>query len=293
MARLSARRIALKALRTWQKERRFADSIVSEFLAKAELADSDRAFVLELVYGVLRHLTLLDFWISCLRRSQVDVDLRDVLRLGLYQLFLLKTAPHAAVHETVGLVPQRQRPIVNGMLRSAIRRQSELLAHADGEPLFVRTSHPQFLVERWQQLGPAMTAALLKAEEIYATDPWGEQYPPSSVIRTWARSAGRTRLAPLLRLADAFWWASRQAGEPAPYKQTIASVYKRAIRSAYKDAISLSDLAIDGTDLEKIGITGPAVGTTLRKLLDAVISDPRVNTHDKLLALAKATPATA
>ena len=149
------------------------------------------------------------------------------------------------------------------------------------------------LVERWQQLGPAMTAALLKAEEIYATDPWGEQYPPSSVLRTWAASAGRTRLAPLLRLADAFWWASRQAGEPAPYKQTIASVYKRAIRSAYKDAISLSDLAIDGTDLEEIGITGPAVGVTLRKLLDAVISDPRVNTHDKLLALAKATPATA
>ena len=37
------------------------------------------------------------------------------------------------------------------MLRAAIRRQSELLARADGEPLFVRTSHPQFLVERWQQ----------------------------------------------------------------------------------------------------------------------------------------------
>jgi 16S rRNA (cytosine967-C5)-methyltransferase len=151
MARLSARRIALKALRTWRKGRRFADSIVAEFLAKAELADSDRAFVLELVYGVLRNLTLLDFWTSSLRSSQVDVDLRDVLRLGLYQLFLLKTAPHAAVHETVGLVPQRQRSIVNGMLRAAIRQQSELLAHADGEPLFVRTSHPQFLVERWQQ----------------------------------------------------------------------------------------------------------------------------------------------
>ena len=151
MARLSARRIALKALRTWRKERRFADSIVSEFLAKAELPDSDRAFALELVYGVLRNLTLLDFWIGCLRASRVNVDLRDVLRLGLYQLFLLKTAPHAAVHETVGLVPQRQRPIVNGMLRAATRRQRELLALADTEPLFVRASHPQFLVERWQQ----------------------------------------------------------------------------------------------------------------------------------------------
>ncbi|HMI55464.1 MAG TPA: CCA tRNA nucleotidyltransferase [Gemmatimonadaceae bacterium] len=143
------------------------------------------------------------------------------------------------------------------------------------------------MVERWQQLGPAMTSALLKAEEAYATDPWGEQYPPSSVLRTWAASAGRTRLAPLLRLADAFWWAARQAGDPAPYKQTVASVYKRAISIAYRDPIALSDLAIDGTDLEKIDVHGPAVGTTLRKLLDAVINDPRMNTHDQLLKLAK------
>src|SRR4026208_1782000 len=149
MARLSARRIALNALRAWRKEKRFADSIVSESLAKAELTESDRAFVFELFYGVLRNLTLLDFWIGCLRASKVDVDLRDVLRLGLYQLFLIKTAPHAAVHETVGLVPQRQRPIVNGMLRAAVRRQRELLARVDEEPLFVRASHPPFLVERW------------------------------------------------------------------------------------------------------------------------------------------------
>ena len=151
MARLSARRIALNALRTWRKEKRFADSIVSESLAKAKLAKSDRAFAFELFYGVLRNLTLLDFWVGCLRASRVDVDLRDVLRLGLYQLFLLKTAPHAAVHETVELVPRRQRTIVNAMLRAAIRRQSELFARADAAPLFVRASHPQFLVDRWQQ----------------------------------------------------------------------------------------------------------------------------------------------
>jgi 16S rRNA (cytosine967-C5)-methyltransferase len=151
MARLSARRIALNALRVWRKEKRFADSIVSEFLAKADLTESDRAFAFELFYGVVRNLTLLDFWIGCLRRSHIDSDLSDVLRLGLYQLFLLKTAQHAAVHETVELVPQRQRPFVNGILRAATRRESELLARADAQPLFVRASHPQFLVERWVQ----------------------------------------------------------------------------------------------------------------------------------------------
>src|SRR5213078_4995761 len=36
-------------------------------------------------------------------------------------------------------------------LRAATRRRSELLTRANVQPLFVRTSHPQFLVKRWQQ----------------------------------------------------------------------------------------------------------------------------------------------
>jgi len=163
MARLSARQIALAALQLWRKEKRFADSIISGLLAKAELPPSDRAFALELFYGSLRNLTLLDFWIGCLRVSRVQSDLRDILRLGLYQLFFLKTAPHAAVHETVELAPKKQRSLINAMLRTATRRQSELLASTNAQPLFVRTSHPQFLIGRWQQqFGPEQAEALCK-----------------------------------------------------------------------------------------------------------------------------------
>jgi 16S rRNA (cytosine967-C5)-methyltransferase len=151
MARLSARRIALAALRDWRKERRFADSIISGLLAKSDLTPPDRAFAFELFYGVLRNLTLLDFWIACLRTARFEVALRDIVRLGLYQLFLLKTSPHAAVHETVGLAPSRQRTVINGMLRAALRRQDELLSGAEAQPLFVRASHPQFLAQRWQK----------------------------------------------------------------------------------------------------------------------------------------------
>lgn len=143
------------------------------------------------------------------------------------------------------------------------------------------------LVERWHQLGPQMTRELLRAEENYAADPWGERTPPGSVLRSWAASVGRTRLAPLLRLADAFWWAARAAGDPAPYKQTVAAAYKRAIHIAYKDAIEIADLEIDGSDLEELGIRGPAVGTTLRKLLEAVIHDPSTNNRSELIKLAR------
>jgi len=151
MAELSARQIALTALRLWRKEKHFADFIISGLLTKTELNASDRGFALELFYGVLRNLTLLDFWIGCLRGSGIDRDLRDILRFGLYQLLCLGTPEHAAVHETVELAAKKQRNVVNAILRTATRQRSQLLARAAAQPLFIRTSHPQLLVERWQQ----------------------------------------------------------------------------------------------------------------------------------------------
>src|ERR1700748_1234172 len=163
MAQRSAREIALAALRLWRTGKRFADSIISGLLANADLTPSDRAFVLELFYGILRNLTLLDFWIGCLRASRIETNVRDILRLGLYQIFLLKTPEHAAVHETVAIASQKHRSIINAVLRAATRQRSELLAKANAQPLFIRTSHPQFLVERWQQsFGAEYTEKLCK-----------------------------------------------------------------------------------------------------------------------------------
>jgi 16S rRNA (cytosine967-C5)-methyltransferase len=151
MAQPSARRIALAALRQWRGENRFADPIISRLFAKADLAYADRAFALELFYGVLRNLTLLDFWVGCLRSSQIEADLRDALRLGLYQLFFLETAQHAAVYETVELASRRHRAVTNAVLRAAARQRDDLIRRAGTQPLSVRTSHPQFLIARWQQ----------------------------------------------------------------------------------------------------------------------------------------------
>jgi hypothetical protein len=110
--------------------------------------------------------------------------------------------------------------------------------------------------------------------------------PPDSILRRWAAVAGRTRFASVLRLAGAVWSAQRETGSSAPSKERVASVYRRALRIAYRDPIEVADLAIGGNDLQKIGITGPDVGRTLRNLLQKVINDPAVNTRERLLALA-------
>ena len=157
-------------MRAWRTEKRFAHLVIFKLLAKTKLSASDRAFALELFYGILRNSTLLDFWIGRLRTAPVDVDLRDVLRLGLYQIFILETSEHAAVYETVELAQKRHRALINGILRAGLRRKDELRAQGNTQPLDVRTSHPKFLVARWEQN--------FRAEAAEALCTWNNRPPP-------------------------------------------------------------------------------------------------------------------
>jgi 16S rRNA (cytosine967-C5)-methyltransferase len=147
----SSRAVALAALEEWRNGHRFADAILGERLRASRLDGADRGFATELFYGVLRNLNLLDFWIGELRSSHLDHDSRDLLRLGLYQLFLLQTPEHAAIYETVELAGRRNRALINGVLRSAARAKAELLQKAGAQELTVRKSHPQFLIDRWMK----------------------------------------------------------------------------------------------------------------------------------------------
>jgi len=161
MAQQSARALAFAALSEWRLGGRFADPIIHELLAGSGLTGPDRAFATDLFYGALRNLTLLDFWISLLRPGSLDHDSRDLLRLGLYQLFFLRTAGHAAVFETVALAGRRSRSFVNAVLRAAIRRADELHTSMAEQPLATRRSHPEFLLKRWSAaFGDDATAAL-------------------------------------------------------------------------------------------------------------------------------------
>jgi 16S rRNA (cytosine967-C5)-methyltransferase len=145
----SSRGLALVALQKWRTGERFADAILGQLLRSSDLAAPDRAFATELLYGVLRNLMLLDFWIDSLRSKHLDHDTRDLLRLGLYQLFVLETPEHAAVFETVALAKPKSRSLVNAVLRSATRDKPELRRKASEQDVSVRTSHPESLVARW------------------------------------------------------------------------------------------------------------------------------------------------
>src|SRR5947207_8244787 len=98
----NSRQLCLRALMEWGKGRSFSDEILHSLFEDSPLSAIDRAFVMENFYGILRHLTQLDFLIAELRGTgSLDERTREILRLGLYQIFHLRIPAYAAVHETV------------------------------------------------------------------------------------------------------------------------------------------------------------------------------------------------
>ena len=185
-----------------------------------------------------------------------DVELRalDHLRLP-----MLRGRPQRKLARFIGLFAAAKPGTVLATLKA--------LRFSNADAAWIAS-----VVDRWHATGREMKATLM------ADDP-----PSDAVLRQWAGVAGRTRLAAVLRLGDAYWWAEREAGRPAPSASRVASVYRRAVRIAYRDPVELSDLAVDGNDLQSLGISGKRLGAVLRTLLADVIEDPSRNTRDELL----------
>lgn len=156
----NARQACIAALLEWEKGRKFSDEILHETLKSARLSALDRAFFMETFFGILRNLSRLDFLIGELRDGSLDAGTREVVRLGIYQIFHMRTAPHAAVNETVNLAG-RARGLVNALLRRALREKDLLEQRVNQAGLSVAQSHPEFLLERWTRVfGEASTRAL-------------------------------------------------------------------------------------------------------------------------------------
>lgn len=150
MPHANPRAACVEALSRWEKGREFADEILHAQLAASEFGALDRALFTEIFYGVIRHQRLLDFLIARLRAEEVDPTTRQILRLGLYQIFRMRIPRHAAVNETVELAG-RARPLVNAILRRSIREENALESLLEAAPLEVRFSHPEMLVARWRR----------------------------------------------------------------------------------------------------------------------------------------------
>src|SRR5688500_18343488 len=123
-----------------------------------ELAPRDRALCHELVMGVLRWQLWLDTLIEYYANRKVsglDVPVRLILRLGLYQLrFLSRIPASAAVNESVNLVNFARLRSAGGLVNAVLRRATRepdvdptKLISDPVEKISIATSHPAWLIE--------------------------------------------------------------------------------------------------------------------------------------------------
>ncbi|MFA6956758.1 MAG: transcription antitermination factor NusB [Thermoanaerobaculia bacterium] len=134
----------------------------------------DRDFVRTLVFAVLRWRLRLDHAIGQLARrdvASIDPPVVRLLRLGTAQVWFTNVAGYAAVSETVtlaGTIAPRAKGFVNAVLRRATERSIESLDPKDDSvgAIAVRTSHPEWLVERWATMfGRARAAEIAAADQ--------------------------------------------------------------------------------------------------------------------------------
>ena len=174
---MNSRRTAAFAIARWLATHEFPADMLPQ-------GGSDRAFVQDLVYTVVRRLRPLRSVLGELMAKWPKGELEALLYVGAAQILYMPDVPDfAAVNETVVAAKESGREkrldrVVNGVLRNLLRRRAEFEAKLAAAPLAERESFPNALVKRWiERYGAANAEALAKWHNTPA-ETW-LAYPPS------------------------------------------------------------------------------------------------------------------
>ena len=158
---MGARETALNALIACRQSGAWSNGVLKEYSVRDHLDSRDGALAARLCYGVLQNRSKLDFYLNQLltgKKQKLHPVVRDILHLGLYQIFEMDRIPEsAAVNESVDLVKKychgqpAARGFVNGVLRNAIRQKGSLQEPTSYEEKY---SHPEKLISELKKSLP-------------------------------------------------------------------------------------------------------------------------------------------
>ncbi len=166
-----ARNTALKILQSYRRSGFWQDEQLYKEIAVNRLSAPDAALAVRLCIGVIQNQYLLDYYISELSSvagSKIEPLVRDILRLGLYQLAFLDRIPaSAAVNESVAIA-KRKTPRAAGFVNALLRKASSLSAYpipSDQDKLSYLSivySFPEWIVRSFfEQFGELQCESLL------------------------------------------------------------------------------------------------------------------------------------
>lgn len=151
---MGARETALNVLLACRREGAWANGVLKEYVGRDGLDRREAALAARLCYGVLQNRLLLDYYLSQLltgKVSNLHPGVRDILHLGLYQLYRMDKIPvSAAVNESVALAKKycRKNPKAPGLVNALLRRAVDSKGKLQEPRSYVeKYSHPQVLVD--------------------------------------------------------------------------------------------------------------------------------------------------
>jgi 16S rRNA (cytosine967-C5)-methyltransferase len=142
-----------------------------------DLDRRDRAFVMEIVYGVLRYRDTIDWVLVRFLKNPSGLGdvTRNNLRIAVYQILFMRVPAWAAVNESVSIEknppkgsPRGKPALVNAVLRNVLRAREGLSLTAvssdPAENIAVTSSHPSWMIDRWiRRFGTEEAAGLASA----------------------------------------------------------------------------------------------------------------------------------
>ncbi len=170
------RGIAVKVLNRVERTDSYLDKVLDAELRSGELNDLDKGLLTELVNGVLRWQNRLDWVLNGFSHgnfAKSEINVKNTLRVSLYQILFLDRIPHAAaVNEGVDFIKRirgdKPAGLVNAVLRNIIRNIDGIRYPDPAEDrvqhMAVFYSHPHWMVKRWlERFGHELTERLLVA----------------------------------------------------------------------------------------------------------------------------------
>ncbi len=113
----------------------------------------DKAFICALVYGTLDKMISIDYIISLFAKGKINSKIRNILRMGVYQILYLNKVPdNAAVSTSVDIAKKIGKGMlkgyVNGVLRNVARNKENIeYPQEKSKFLSVKYSYPEFFVK--------------------------------------------------------------------------------------------------------------------------------------------------
>ena len=171
-----AREAALKILYEINEKGAYSNIALNKYLSLHELSERDRAFTTELVYGAVKWKLTLDRTVAAcsdIKMEKLSPWIKNILRLGTYQLlYLTKVPPSAAVNESVKLAGRYGHKASAGYVNAVLRNIAggggrDIIPDRTGDPvgyLSVRYSYPKWITEKFTGLfGEEFAESLLEA----------------------------------------------------------------------------------------------------------------------------------